>query len=99
MVLNHVADGSSLVIKTAATLYSEVFRHRELDALDVIAAPKGFHKSIGEAERQHIVHSALSKIVVDAEDVAFIEGPEQNLIQFLRRGQIVPEGLFHNHPG
>jgi hypothetical protein len=37
--------------------------------------------------------------MVDAKDVGFIEDAEQNLIQFLRGRQIVPERLLHNNPG
>src|SRR5215831_11354337 len=94
MVLDHIADRSSLIVKPSAALNPEVFRHRDLDALNVVAVPEGLHKCVGEAERHHIVHSSLTEVMVDAEDVGFIEGTEQNLVQFLRGCQIVPEGLL-----
>src|SRR5215471_17869090 len=96
MVLDHVADRSSLIVKSSPALHAEVLCHRDLNALDVIAVPKRFHKRVGEAERQNIVHSALAEIVVDAKDVGFIECPKQNSIQFLRRCEVMAERLFHN---
>src|SRR5262249_42757933 len=47
VVLDDVADCSSLVIEAAAALDSKVLCHRDLDALDKIAVPKGLHKSVG----------------------------------------------------
>src|ERR1700722_5407649 len=35
--------------------------------------------------------------MIDAEYVGFLENTKQNLIQLLRRGKIVPEGLLHNN--
>src|SRR5215469_13210446 len=99
MVLDYVADGSSLVVKTAAALYPEVLRHCDLDALDVVTVPEGFNKCVGEAECQHVVHCSLAEIVINAEDVGFVEDPKQNLVQLLRRCQIMPKWLFHNDAG
>src|SRR5215468_1234034 len=96
MVLNHVADRSRLIVKPSAALYSEVFCHRDLDALDKIAIPKGLHKSVGEAECQHVVHCSFAKIVIDAEDISFLEGPKQDLVEFLRRSEVMSERFFHD---
>src|ERR1700722_1513667 len=96
MVLDNVADGSSLIVKTSSALYTEVLRHRDLNALDVVAVPKGFDKRIGKAERQHIVYCSLAKIMVNTEDVSFVEGRKQNLVQFLRRRQIMPEWFLYD---
>src|ERR1700758_2898794 len=96
MVLNYVADGPGLIVEASASLYSEVFGHGDLDTLDVVAVPEGFHKSIGETECEHVVHCALSQVMIDAENVGFVENTKKNLIQFLRRDKIVPEGLFHD---
>src|SRR5579863_8944012 len=94
MVLDHIADRASLVVKSSSTLNAKILRHRDLDALHVISVPEGLNKSVGEAECQHIVHGALSEIVVDTKDVGFVEYTEQDPVQFLRRGQIVPKGLL-----
>src|SRR5580692_9146520 len=97
MVLNHVADGPGLIVEASASLYSEVLGHRDLDTVDVVAVPEGFHKSIGETECEYVVHCAFSEVMIDTEYVGFRENTKQNFIQLLRRGKIVPEGLLHNN--
>src|ERR1700752_2760154 len=98
MVLDHVTDGSRLIVKSAAALYPEVLRHRDFDALDVVAVPEGLDKSVGKAERQHVVDCSLAKIMIDTEDVSFVEGPKQDLVQFLGRCEVMAERLFHDDP-
>jgi hypothetical protein len=80
VVLNYVADGPGLIVEAPASLYSEVLAHRDLDTLDVVAVPEGFHKSIGETECEHVVHCAFSEVMIDAEYVGFLENIKQNLI-------------------
>src|ERR1700739_3103139 len=96
MVLDHVADGARLIVKSPAALYSEVLRHRDLDALDVVAVPKSLDKSVGKAKRQHVVDCSLAKIMANAEDRSFLEGPKQDLVQFLRRCEVMADRLFHD---
>src|SRR6185312_9233609 len=55
MVLDHITDRSSLIVKTTATLYAEILCHRDLNALDAVAVPKSLYKSVGKTERQHAV--------------------------------------------
>ena len=38
----------------------------------------------------------LAQIVVDAEDVGFVENTKQNSIELLGRCEIMPEWLFHH---
>src|SRR5215472_19024634 len=98
VVLDYIADGPSLIVKTSSTLYAEVLCHGDLDALDVVAIPKSFRKSVGEAEGQHVVYCSFAQIVVDAKDVRFVEDPKQDFVKTLRRGKIVPEWLFDDNP-
>src|ERR1700756_1282123 len=99
MVLDHVADCSGLIIETAAALHPEVLCHLDLDALDEIAVPKGLHESVGKPERQDIVDCSLTQVMINAKDVSFVKGAKQNLVQFLRRSEVMPEGLFHDDSG
>src|SRR5690242_5366992 len=96
MVLDHITDRSGLIVKSAATLYAEILCHRDLNALDAVAVPKSFHKSVGKTEYQHIVDRPFAKVVIDAEDVSFVEDAQQHPVQFPRGCEVVPEGLFHD---
>ena len=87
------------VVEAAAALDAEVFRHRDLHALDVGPVPERLEERIREAEEQHVVDGALSEVVVDPEDVALDERAEQDPIQIARRGEVVPEGLLDDDAG
>ena len=94
MGLDDVANSPGRVVEGATAVDAEVFRHRDLHALDVCPIPEGFDDRIGEAKEQHVVDRALPQVVVDPEDVALDERAEQDLVQFARRRQIVAEGFL-----
>ena len=87
-----------LVVERPAAFHSEVLGHRNLHALYVIAVPEGLHEGIGEAENHQVVHRPLAQIVVDPEDVLFLEIPEYHLIEMPRRSQVMAEGFLDDHP-
>src|SRR6266516_3436139 len=96
MVLHHVASGAGLVVKTSAALYAEVLCHSDFHTLDVVAIPKGFDKGVGETEGKQVVNCPLAQVVVNTKDIGLIERPKQNLVQLLRRREIVPEGFLND---
>ena len=68
MVLDHVANGASLIVESAASLHAEILCHGDLDAFNVVAIPEWLHEGIGEAKNHHVVHRTLAEIVVNAKD-------------------------------
>ena len=81
MILNHVADDASLVVKGAAALYSEVLRHSDLHAFDIVAVPKRLHKRVRKTKDQHVVDGLFPKVVVYAKDGGFVERSKQDAIE------------------
>src|SRR4030095_8164037 len=99
MILDHVADGAGLIIERPPALNPKVFCHGDLYALDLIAIPKRLQQRVLEAEEHHVMHWSFSQIMIDAEDVLFVESAEQNLVKRLRRGKVVAERLFDDDAG
>src|SRR4029453_9146333 len=97
MILNHIANGASLVVETSPTLDTEIFGHRDLDALDVVAIPKRLDKRVRKAKDHEVIHRPLSKVVVDAKNIFFSKRTKQNLIQLTRGFEVVPKRLFDNY--
>ena len=85
MVLDDIADRSGHVVKSAAALHSEIFRHGDLHALDIVAIPECFRERVGETKDQHVVHRPLAEEMIDAENTGFIEDGEENFVQLQRR--------------
>jgi hypothetical protein len=96
MILDDVSDCAGLIVERAAALHAEILGHRDLHAFDVRPVPKRLEHGVREPKIHHVVHRAFSQIMVYAKDVLFGERVEENLIQLLRRGQIVAEGLFND---
>src|ERR1700736_1068306 len=97
MILNHVADRAYPVVESAPTLNSKFFRHGDLHGFDMAAIPERFQDSVGKTEKKHVMHRPLAKVMVNAEDAILSKGAEQNLVEFLGRGEIPAERLFNNH--
>ncbi len=69
MVLHDVAERARAVVKIAATLDTEVFRHRDLHAFDELPIPQRLEKRIGKAEKEQVLHRVFAQVVVDAKNV------------------------------
>src|SRR3978361_2136733 len=98
MVLDYVADGACSIIKTSPALHAEVLRHGDLHTLDVCTGPERFYKSISKAKRHHVIYCPLAEVVVNAEDVTFVEGSKQNGVQRLTQGQLARPRPFDTEP-
>src|SRR5271166_45472 len=99
MVLDDVANRARAIVEDAASLNPEVFRHGDLHALHMVAVPHLLHETVGEAKGNHIGDRALREIVIDTEDRGLIEGGMQDAVEFLRRSQVVTEGLLDDDAG
>ena len=81
VALNHVAESARRFIKTAAALDTERFRRGDLHVIDIIAVPERLENPVAEAQNEKVLHGVLTKVMVDAVDLLFVENIEDNLIQ------------------
>ena len=99
MILNHVPDGADLFVKRAPALNAKIFRHRDLDAFDMMTVPERFKHGVGKAEEQHVIHRRLAQIMINSKDGRLIESFEQDVIEGLGRGKVAAERLLNDHAG
>ena len=97
MVLHHVAQGASAVVKVAPGAHAQAFRQRDLDVGDALAAPQGLEQHVAEAQGHQVLHRGFAEVVVDAQGLAFAEHRTHGPVDGLGRGQVVPQGLFEHH--
>ena len=71
MVGHHVAQGARVVVVAAALFDAHGFGDGDLHVVDVAAIPDRFENSVGETERQNVLDSFFSQVMVDAVDLAF----------------------------
>src|SRR3569832_2089370 len=94
MALDHVTQRTRALVIIGAAFDAERLRVRDLHVIDVLAVPHGLEQEIGEAEHQDDLHRALTEVMIDAIDLAFLEVLVHALLQYLRAQQVVTEGLF-----
>ncbi len=98
MVLNDVADRPDAVVERAPPLDPEVLGERDLDRVDVLAAPDGLEERVREAEVDDVLDGLLPEEVVDAVEPVLGKDRRQALVQLPRRGQIGAERLLDDEP-
>src|ERR1700757_4630893 len=96
MILDHVADRAGLIIERTAALHAEILRHGDLNTSNKLAIPERLQESVCEAKEDHAVNGSLAKVVVDAEDVIFVEPGEQYPVELVRRGEVASKRLLDN---
>ena len=93
MVLHHVPNRAGLLIERSAASDTEVFRHRDLHALDEVPVPDRLHESVGEAEKQDVLDRVLSQVVIDAKDILLREGRVEILFKARAESRSCPKGF------
>ena len=68
-------------------------------SLDAIAVPDRLQEPVGEAEAEDIQHGFLADVVIDAEDLRFVERVVEDPVQLLGGGKVATEGLLDDDPG
>ena len=81
MILYYITDRAGLIIKGASALDSEIFRHSDLNTLDVRAIPERLQERIRKTAVKHVVDRLLAKVMIDAENCVLLESPKQNRIK------------------
>src|ERR1700757_5218443 len=97
MVRHHVAQGAGGVVVIAAAADGKRFGDRDLNVVDVIAIPDRLEQSVGEAQHHDVLHRLLAEIVIDAENLVFLENAEELLIERMGAGEVGAKRLFDDH--
>src|ERR1700727_3017628 len=97
MVRHHIAQGAGLFVERRAVFDSHRFSRGDLHIVDVVPVPHRFEQRVAEAEDEDVLHGFFAKIVVNAVHRFLVEYAVHNLIQYVRRFQVPPEGLFQNN--
>ncbi len=98
MVLHHIAQRAGMLIERPAAFNADALRRRDLHVVDVVAVPDVLKDAVGEAEDEDVLHRLLAQVVVDAEDLVFVEDLVHIVVQRARRIQVVAEGLLDDRP-
>ena len=70
-----------MIVVTAAVLDANRFGYGDGYIVDVAAVPDRFEEGIGKTERQDVLHRLLAEIVINPEDLAFIETGRKDRVE------------------
>src|SRR5215470_508673 len=96
MILDHVTDCTSFFIKFSTPSHAEIFRHRDLHTLDVIAVPYGLEVGIRKAKKEKIGNRFLAEVVIDAENLRLREHRMQDPVELRGRLDITAKRFFYD---
>ena len=99
VVLDDVPQRAGRLVETAPVLDPELLGHRDLNVVDVAPVPDRLEDGVGEAQGQNVLDRLLAHVVVDPEDLRFVEGLVESGVQGQGAGQVAAEGLLHQQPG
>ena len=92
-------EGADRIVEVSTVLDPEVLRHRDLHALDVVPVPDRLEHGVAEAEIEDLLESHLPEVVVDAQELRFVDVLVQLFGECLRGREIVPERLLDHDTG
>src|SRR5262245_5962280 len=98
MVLDHIADGADLFVKSTTSLHTEALRLCDLHIVHKIAIPNWLEEGVCKAKVQQILNSLFSQVVIDAIHRRFGEDFMQRRIQRLSRGEVAAKRFLHYNP-
>ena len=84
VILHHVAQRSRLVVIAAAMPYTQRFGHGDRHIVHVTPVPNRLEERISETEGQNVLHRLFAQVMVDAENLRFVETVRERAIQLPR---------------
>ena len=98
MVLDDVAHCAGLVVITGALAYTFLLSDGDEDRFNQGAIPDRLEEGVGKAKRKDVLNRVLGQVVIDSEDLLFLEGLGNLRVQLMRGCQVVTERLLENDP-
>ena len=98
VVLNHVAHCAGVFVKRAAAFDAQIFRNADLDIGNVLPTPQGFKERVAKTHRKQILNRWFAQVMVDPENLGFVEVLAHGAVDGPVGFQVVAERLFQHHP-
>ena len=98
VVLHHIAQSPSGLIKRAPALHTEVFCNGDLDVGDVLTPPQRLKQGVAKAQRKQVLHRRFAQVMVNPEYLLFFEVAAHGLVDRAVAGQVMAQRLFQHDP-
>ena len=98
MVLDQVSERSRAVVVAGASLDPDVLGRDDLNVVDEVAIPDRLEQRVGEPQRHQVLDRFLTEVVIDPEDLGFVEHLQQLGVELPGGGEVIPERLLDHDP-
>ena len=98
VVLQHILENAGLLVIRAPPLHPQGFSGGNLDVVHMVMVPQRLKEGIAKADGQDVADHLLAQVMVDAVNLALLQGLGNTLVQFPGAGQVRTKRLFDHHP-
>ncbi len=98
VILDHVAQRAGPLVVARAALDADGLGCGDLHVIDVPAIPPRLEHAVREAEYEQVLDGLFPQVVIDAEDLRFVQVRVQEPVQLTRAVEIGPERLLDDDP-
>ena len=99
VVLYHVAQGTGFFVVAGPGSDAFRFAHRDLHVIDVLVVPNRLEDAVGKPDDHQILNGFFPQIVIDAEDLRFVEHAPRHAVDGLGGGQIAADRFLDDDAG
>ena len=96
MILHHVPKGPRVIIVTTAFFNPQAFSKGNLDIVNKVSVPEVVKNEIAETDSKDVLDHFFAKVVVNPEDLFFIKGFFQFLVELTSCFQVCTERFFND---
>ncbi len=96
---DHVPEAPRGLVERAAPCGRQLLRHVDLYRHQIVAVPRRFDQSVGEPQRQDVLHRFLSQEVVDPVHLILADDVLQCGVEFAGGFEVGAERLLHDDAG
>src|SRR5260221_2689167 len=97
VILDHIRKGAGAVIVSPPLTHTNLFRHADLNMVDIFIIPQRFKNIIGKPKGHDILDHLLPKIVIDMIDLFFFKPFVQIPVELTGGIEVGAKRLFHNN--
>ena len=94
MVLHHIAQRASVIVKACASFKADGLTDGNLHMRNGVGVPERLEQHIRKSQRHKVLDSFLTQIMVNAESALFGEYRVDRVVDMARGGQVIAQRFF-----
>ena len=94
MILDHIPQSAGFFIIRGSRSHAFGFADGDLNMVDVFMIPDRLEDAVGKTYDHKILNRLFAKIMIDSENLRFVEDSARHFVDGFCRGQVAPNRFF-----